>query len=149
MRAGLIGTGAISRKRAEADRNIGYKITVRTNTNAARGRKFAAEIEVELVPAVEELCLLEEVDSGEVCTHFPPTAWSRSGGGRWAAAGKHLLMQKPIATRVETARFIVELAREARFQFFVVSQHRFEDSIRFLKTAITGGRLGKILEAGA
>src|SRR5579871_35429 len=40
MRVGMIGTGAISQKHAEAYRNIGFELTVCTDVNAAAGRQF-------------------------------------------------------------------------------------------------------------
>lgn len=58
-------------------------------------------------------------------------------------------MQKPIATNTETAREMVSYARRAGIRLNVVSQHRFDDSIRFLAKAIPAGRLGRILQADA
>ena len=41
MRVGVIGTGAISWKHAEAYQNIGYEVTACTDINEASGKKFA------------------------------------------------------------------------------------------------------------
>jgi len=56
-------------------------------------------------------------------------------------------VQKPISTNVETARRMVETARQAGILLGVVSQHRFDDASLFLSRAIAGGRLGKLLQA--
>ena len=53
-----------------------------------------------------------------------------------AKSGKHILVQKPMATTLATARAMLDLARKAGIQLGVVSQHRFDDSIQFLKKAI-------------
>jgi predicted dehydrogenase len=66
-----------------------------------------------------------------------------------AEAGKHIQVQKPISTNLETAAEMIETARRAGILLNVVSQHRFDDSIQFLKKAIPAGRLGKILQADA
>jgi predicted dehydrogenase len=66
-----------------------------------------------------------------------------------AETKKHIQVQKPIATTLETARKMVDIARAAGIQLGVVSQHRFDDSSQFLKKAIGDGRLGKILQADA
>ncbi len=66
-----------------------------------------------------------------------------------AQNGKHVLVQKPMAIELETAEQMIVLARDAGIQLGVVSQHRFDDSVMFLKRAIAEGRLGKILEADA
>jgi UDP-N-acetyl-2-amino-2-deoxyglucuronate dehydrogenase len=62
---------------------------------------------------------------------------------------KHLLVQKPMATDLTTAQNMIRVAAAAGIQLGVVSQHRFDDSIVFLKRAIEAGRLGRILQADA
>lgn len=146
MRVGIIGTGAISRKQAEAYRNIGYELTACTDIDAAKGLKFSAETGAEFVPTAEALCSHEGVDYVDLCTlpnfRLEPVELC-------AAARKHILVQKPIATNLETARAMVDIAHKAGIQLGVVSQHRFDDSIQFLKKAIADGRLGKMIEADA
>ena len=41
MRVGMIGTGAISHKHAQAYKNIGFQLTVCTDIFEAAGRRFA------------------------------------------------------------------------------------------------------------
>jgi len=66
-----------------------------------------------------------------------------------AASSKHLQVQKPMATTLDTARRMIDIAARARILLGVVSQHRFDESSRFLKAAITGGRLGVPLQFDA
>lgn len=146
MRVGLVGTGAIAGKHALAYRNIGYRITACTNTNAERGRRFAAENGARFVETVEAVCSDPEVDYVDLCT-FPD--FRLQAVKLCAAAGKHILVQKPMATNLETARAMIETARAAGIQLGVVSQHRFDDSTIFLKKAIADGRLGRLLQADA
>jgi UDP-N-acetyl-2-amino-2-deoxyglucuronate dehydrogenase len=146
VRVGIIGTGAISWKQAEAYKNIGYEITACTDINAASGQKFANATGAEFVDSYEKLCRHPRVDYVDVCTlpnfRLEPVA-------ACAKAKKHVLVQKPIATNLKTAQKMIELARKAGIQLGVVSQHRFDDSTLFLKKAIDDGRLGKILQADA
>ena len=142
----MIGTGAISRKHAQAYKNIGYQITVCTNHTAAKGKQFAEDVGAEFVPTFEEVCKHPRVDFVDVCT-FPDV---RLGPVESCAQnGKHVLVQKPMATNLETAKKMIEAAGRAGIQLGVVSQHRFDDSSIFLKKAIADGRLGKILQADA
>ena len=53
MRVGLIGTGAISDKHAQAYKNIGFEVTVCTDINEANGRKFAQQYGCEFVKTYE------------------------------------------------------------------------------------------------
>jgi UDP-N-acetyl-2-amino-2-deoxyglucuronate dehydrogenase len=146
MRVGIVGTGAISRKNALAYKNIGFEVTACTNTTEASGRKFAEETGAEFVPTVEELCRHPRVDIVDVCT-FPN--FRMRPLELCAQSKKHILVQKPMATDLATAHAMLALARKAGIQLGVVSQHRFDDSIQFLKKAIADDRLGRILEADA
>lgn len=146
MRVGIIGTGAISHKHIQAYRNIGYEVTVCTDINPEAGRRFAAQYGCEFAPAYEDVCRHAAVDFVDVCT-FPD--FRLQPLRICAEAGKHVQVQKPIATNLETAREMIEVARQGGIQLGVVSQHRFDESIQFLKRAIPEGRLGKILQADA
>jgi predicted dehydrogenase len=66
-----------------------------------------------------------------------------------AAIKRAVQLQKPMATNLETARQILEVARTAGIPLSVMSQHRFDDATIFLKRALAAGRLGKLLQADA
>jgi UDP-N-acetyl-2-amino-2-deoxyglucuronate dehydrogenase len=146
MRIGLIGTGAIAWKHAEAYRNIGAEVSVCTNATPAKGRQFAEATGAEFVGSYEEVCRHPRVDVVDVCTYpdfrLPPLQIC-------AETKKHVQVQKPMATDLETARRMIETARDAGIQLGVVSQHRFDESTRFLKKAVDEGRLGRIIQADA
>ncbi len=142
----MIGTGAISQKHALAYKNIGYQITVCTDISETYGRKFADENGAEFVKTYEEVCRHPKVDYVDVCT-FPD--FRLQPIEICAQTKKHVQVQKPVATNLDTARKMVETARKGGIVLGVVSQHRFDDSSRFLKKAIDSGRMGKILQADA
>ncbi len=146
MRAGVIGTGAIAWKHAQAYKNIGYQVAACTDRTAERGRKFADAWGAEFVATPEELSRRADVDFLDVCT-FP--AYRLAAVELGATHGKHVLVQKPMAVDLETAGRMIAVARAAGIQLGVVSQHRFDDSTLFLKRALAEGRLGTILEADA
>lgn len=143
MRVGIIGTGAISNKHAEAYRNIGYRVSVCTDINADAGRRFAERNNSIFVSTYQEVCRHPDVDFVDLCT-FPD--FRLQAVEVCAAASKHIQVQKPIATDLPTARRMIEVARSAGIKLGVVSQHRFDDSSQFLKKAVAGGRLGKVLQ---
>lgn len=146
MRVGMIGTGAISHMHARALKNIGYQLTVCTDINADAGKAFADKYGCEFVPTYEEVCRHAKVDYVDVCT-FPD--FRMQPIAICVETKKHIQVQKPISTNVETARQMVDVARNAGIVLGVVSQHRFDDSTIFLKKAIAAGRLGKIIQADA
>ena len=66
MNVGIIGTGAIAWKHAQAYKNIGYRVAACTNATPERGRKFAEATGAVFVPAVDELCGLDGIDFVDV-----------------------------------------------------------------------------------
>lgn len=146
MRVGIIGTGAISHKHAQAYKNIGYEVTVCTDVLESSGRKFADQWGCEFVRTYEEVCRHPRVDYVDVCT-FPD--FRLQPIQICAESGKHIQVQKPMATNLDTARDMIKTAAKAGIVLGVVSQHRFDDSCQFLQRAFAAGRLGKILQADA
>jgi UDP-N-acetyl-2-amino-2-deoxyglucuronate dehydrogenase len=146
MRVGLIGTGAISHKHAQAYRNIGFRITVCTDINPKNGESFAAQHGGVFVPTFEEVCRHPEVDYVDVCT-FPD--FRLQPIRVCAETGKHVQVQKPISTDLATAREMIQVARDAGIVLGVVSQHRFDDSTMFLKRALEARRLGRLIQCDA
>jgi len=139
----MIGTGAISHKHAQAYRNIGFELTVCTDINEAGGRRFAEQWGCEFVPTYDAVCRHPKVDYVDVCT-FPD--FRMQPIEVCAETRKHVQVQKPISTTLETARRMVETAHRAGILLGVVSQHRFDDSSLFLARAIAAGRLGRLLQ---
>lgn len=146
MQVGILGTGAIAQKHVQAYKNIGYEVVACTNRNPVSGRQFAEQISAEFVGTVEELCNHPRIDFVDVCTlpnfRMLPVELC-------AQAGKHVLVEKPIATNLDTATQMIVTARKAGIQLGVVSQHRFDDASIFLAGALAAGRLGKLLQADA
>jgi UDP-N-acetyl-2-amino-2-deoxyglucuronate dehydrogenase len=146
MRVGIIGTGAVSHKHAQAYKNIGYELTACTDTNPANGRAFADRHGCEFVASWEALCRDPRLDYVDVCT-FPE--FRLQALKICAESKKHVQVQKPISTNLKTAREMIDTACAAGIHLGVISQHRFDDSTKFVHKALAQGRLGKILQADA
>jgi UDP-N-acetyl-2-amino-2-deoxyglucuronate dehydrogenase len=61
-----------------------------------------------------------------------------------AASGRHVLTEKPMATRWEDGRRMVQACDEAGVRLFVVKQNRHNATLRLLKHAIDRGRFGRV-----
>ena len=146
MRVGIVGTGAISHKHAQAYKNIGFEVVVCSDIREQAGRAFADKWGCQFVSTCEEVCRHPQVDFVDLCT-FPD--FRLQPLLLCAEAGKHIQVQKPISTNLETARKMIETAKQAGIQLGVVSQHRYDDASLFVSRAIASGRLGKILQADA
>ncbi|HEX7361482.1 MAG TPA: Gfo/Idh/MocA family oxidoreductase [Bryobacteraceae bacterium] len=146
MKVGILGTGAIANKHAEAYRNIGFELVACWNRTEARGREFAQRWGAEFISDYRNLCGYPGLGFVDVCT-FPD--WHLEAVEACAEANRPVQVQKPIATNLEAARQIIEVARAAGIPLGVASQHRFDDATIFLKRALAAGRLGKLLQADA
>jgi UDP-N-acetyl-2-amino-2-deoxyglucuronate dehydrogenase len=146
MRVGIIGTGAISHKHAQAYKNIGFEIAAATDNDPERCAQFVAMYGGEACRAYQDVCRHPHVDFIDVCT-FPDFRLQPLKVA--AQAGKHVQVQKPIAIDLATARGMVDFCRQHGVMLNIVSQHRFDDAIQFVKTAISAGRLGALLQCDA
>jgi UDP-N-acetyl-2-amino-2-deoxyglucuronate dehydrogenase len=143
MKVGIIGTGAIAHKHAQAYRNIGYEVTVCTNKTREYGEQFAAQYGAEFVSTFEDVCRHPNVDYVDVCT-FPDFRLQPIQA--CVQSGKHVQVQKPMSINLATAREMVKVAKSGGILLNVVSQHRFDDSSSFVAKAIAEGRLGRLLQ---
>lgn len=146
LRCGIVGTGAIAHLHARAYRHIGFTLRACTDTDAERGKRFAVQHNTEFLENLESLCSDPDLDYIDVCTlpNFRLEVVRLCAKYR-----KHVQVQKPIATNLETAQEMISTARAAGITLGVVSQHRFDESSRFLFGAIRAGRLGRLLECDA
>ncbi|MBV8072962.1 MAG: Gfo/Idh/MocA family oxidoreductase [Acidobacteriaceae bacterium] len=146
MRVGILGTGAIANKHAQAYRNIGFELVACSNKTESRGREFAQRWGCSFVPGYKQLCEHPGLDFVDVCTfpefHLEPVRVC-------AAIGRPVQLQKPIATNLMDAEIMIDIARRAGIKLGVMSQHRFDDATIFLKRALAQGRLGRVLQADA
>jgi UDP-N-acetyl-2-amino-2-deoxyglucuronate dehydrogenase len=61
-----------------------------------------------------------------------------------AVAGRHVITEKPMATRWRDGRRMVEACDAAGVQLFVVKQNRRNPTLQLLKGAVDAGRFGRI-----
>jgi UDP-N-acetyl-2-amino-2-deoxyglucuronate dehydrogenase len=64
---------------------------------------------------------------------------------RVAQAGRHVLSEKPMATKFDEGMAMVRACRDAGVKLFVVKQNRLNTTVQLLKRAIDGQRFGRIV----
>jgi predicted dehydrogenase len=90
--------------------------------------------------------MLDDADIEAVCV-ATPTGLHAEITIAALAAGKHVLVEKPIATNLDEADAMIEAARRADRTLGVIFMYRFMDTARLMKRAIDEGRLGDVLYA--
>jgi predicted dehydrogenase len=108
--------------------------------DAERGERFARAYETAFYPAYEEL-LKAGPDGVIICSensrHRPLVEMA-------AAAGAHVLCEKPLATTVPDARAIVDACEKAGVLLMTAFPMRFSTPILELKARLDGGDLGQV-----
>ena len=93
-----------------------------------------------------ELLADPQVDAVSVTTHIDDHVEIALDA---LAAGKHVLLEKPMAPGVEDCNRIVDAARESKGLFMVGHICRFDSRVVLAKQAIDEGRLGRIISMHA
>jgi len=149
IRIGIIGTGGIGRgahmpafKRVE-----GVEIVAVCDKNRASAERAAQEFEVPRVfTRPRDLLKMEEIDAVSICT---PNAYHAPLTIDALKAGKHVIVEKPMAMTAAEGRAMVETARRTRKKLMVCLNNRFRPEAQALKAFIQAGKLGKIYFARA
>ncbi len=144
IRWGLIGASAIARHwMADAIGAAGGTITAVASRDAERGRSFALACGIaRSVTALD--ALWPEVDAVYIST---TNDRHREACLAAAAARKHVLCEKPLATRLADAREMVAACRHAGVVMATNHHLRCGAAHRAMRAAIAAGRIGRPLTA--
>lgn len=104
-------------------------------------RAFLAEFGGEACATVEELAAAPEVEAIYIAT---PHQMHRSHAIAAAHAGKHLLIEKPLAIAMNDADAIVDAAANAGVQLITGPSHSFDQPVLKARELIATGRYGKV-----
>jgi len=85
-----------------------------------------------------------EVTTADCVILTTPSGLHASQAIQIAMNGKHIVTEKPMATRWEDGLRMVEVADEAGVKLFVVKQNRLNRTLQLLKSAIDENRFGRI-----
>ena len=91
--------------------------------------------------SLEALLTGSDADIVSLCT---PSGLHPLQAMQAAAAGRHVLSEKPMATRLQDGLDMVRACQQAGVQLFVVKQNRLNPTVQMLKQAIEAGRFGRV-----
>lgn len=142
-RVALIGLGMASKPHLEALRQLEGQVELVgvCNRSPERALQVAEQYGVPVFDSIEAIARNESVEMVILAT--PPD--QREALVRtFAAAGKHILTEKPIERTSEQATALVEICEAASVNFGVVFQHRFRAGALRLTEIMSDGLLGDI-----
>ena len=146
LRIGIIGAGGIvSGAHLPAYRDAGLNVVAITDLDADKARSVAADFDIPVVAAsAEELAARIDVDVVDVAV----LPWVQPQiVGVVAAAGKHMLCQKPLAMDYGTGVTMVEVAERAGVLLAVNHQMRWDAGIAASRDLVEQGAIGTVTEA--
>lgn len=145
VRFGILGCGVIADWHAKAIlMSNGGSLVGAADVNYESAKNFAEKYEIKAFASPEEMLNSNEIDAVCICT---PSGFHASCAIKTIEAGKHLLIEKPLAIKNEDCERIIKMAKEKGICAGVVSQLRFSSSVREVKKLIVEGKLGKIITA--
>jgi UDP-N-acetyl-2-amino-2-deoxyglucuronate dehydrogenase len=147
LKFGIVGLGNIAPVHAAAIKGTpGAELVAVATRSLERGRAFTAEHGGTWHADYRELLARGDVDVVTVCTphdlHAPMTLDA-------AAAGKHVLCEKPMARTTAECDAMIAACEQAGVTLGVIFQSRFESLSRQLKAALEADRLGRLLWVSA
>jgi predicted dehydrogenase len=139
---GVIGTGFVASMHLAALSKLpGVRLVGVADVERARAREAVRGVDgARWTTDVDELLGWSELDGCIMCT---PNDTHVELGLRIAAAGKHLLMEKPLAITVDGADALVRAFAERGLTLMGAHTHRFYPYGRAIKDAIDAGDVGR------
>ena len=122
IRVGLIGSGFMGRTNAETVARYLKSAKLVAITGGSRAAVLAAEYRVDNEASLESLLARTDIDAVMIST--PHAAHAREAIAA-AQAGKHILLDKPMATSVEDCDRILEAMRAANVKLMIMFGQRF------------------------
>ncbi len=141
IRIGIIGSGFMGRTWAEVAANHAQGTSLSAVSGGHRAAALASDMGIPLEASLEALLSRDDIDAVVLAT--PPAGHLRQTL-QVAAAGRHLLVEKPMAQSASECAEMVAACRAAGVRLSVVSQHRFRDTPVAAKRLIDEGAIGDI-----
>jgi len=142
MNIALIGLGMVAATHVQAVQSAEkLHLSGVWSRDSAKTADFAARHATRAFGSVQEIVQDPAIDFVILAT--PPNA-RRDIVQELAAAGKPILMEKPIERDVQAASDLVQICAQAGVPLAMMLQHRAREASQALKTALETGALGEI-----
>jgi UDP-N-acetyl-2-amino-2-deoxyglucuronate dehydrogenase len=142
---GLIGCGRVAPLHLAATNDLrGARLTAVADLDPGAATAAGAGRDVAICDSADDLIARPEVDLVIVAT---PSGTHAHIGMAAAAAGRHVVVEKPIDVDPDAARALIATCHDHHVTLGVISQHRFDPGTIALKAIIDTGALDPIVVA--
>jgi UDP-N-acetyl-2-amino-2-deoxyglucuronate dehydrogenase len=143
IRFALVGCGRISTNHIQAIRRHAERaeLVAVCDVDPARADAAAADTGAAAFHSLDELLARSDADAVILAT---PSGLHPAQAIRCALDGRHVVTEKPMATRWEDGKEMVRVCDQAGVALFVVKQNRRNPTLQLVKRAIEKKRFGRI-----
>lgn len=142
MRFAVIGCGRIAPNHGLAISNLeDAELVAAADIVMERAEAFTARFGGQPYASYQEMLQRQDIDAVCICT---PSGLHAEQGSAAARAGKHVLVEKPMALSLRDADALIAACREHGVTLGVVHQNRFNPAILRLRQALEIGRFGQL-----
>jgi predicted dehydrogenase len=147
-RVAIVGLGMALKPHLQSLEQLADRVEIAAcfTPSPERRKSFAAANTHPVVDSLERILSDRSIDIVLLLT--PPMS-HLDLVGRCAAAGKHVLLEKPTDVTSERGQAAVEAMRKAGRAFAVMLQHRFREASRKLAQTVNAGELGDLVSGSA
>jgi predicted dehydrogenase len=143
VRIALVGCGRISPRHIEVVSELAEAELVGvTDIDPSRATSRVAERGVPVYGTLDEMM---QKARPEVVSVLTPSGDHPERVIELARRGVHVIVEKPMALRLEDADRMIETCDRAGVKLFVVKQNRYNLPVRRLREAVEAGRFGKLV----
>ena len=143
IRFALVGCGRISKNHFEALARHADRAEIVAVCDT-RPEALQAAVALTGAPGFASLEALLAGSDADVVVLATPSGLHPQQAIQVARAGRHVLSEKPMATKFEEGMAMVRACRDAGVKLFVVKQNRLNATVQLVKRAIEQGRFGRI-----
>lgn len=145
MGFGIIGCGAISHMHAGAIVEIeSAELVACTDINKANLSAFSEQYGITPYDDYKKMLADPRIEAVCICT---PSGLHKKFCIDTANSGKHIVVEKPMALTTGDCDAIIEACERNKVKLEVISQNRFKEAFRYVKSLVAEGKLGKIVSA--
>src|SRR4029079_9563070 len=145
IRIGLLGCGRIAKRHSDllgGNHIDGAGLVAVCDTVRARADALAAKFGVPAIYDIDDFLGRKDIDAVSVLT---PSGLHPQHVIACARAGKHVVVEKPMALRLQDADDMIRACDEAGVKLFVVKQTRLNVSVVNARAAPEAGRFGRLI----
>lgn len=141
----IVGCGRIAKRHADllgSGQITGARLAAVCDIDATRSEAFSTKHGVPGFTSLTEMLKQPGIDAVSVLT---PSGMHAMHAVEVARSGRHIVVEKPMALRLEDADAMIAAADAAKVRLFVVKQNRFNVPVVKAREALDAGRFGQLV----